>query len=457
MTAETLMEGVMEIPGANAVWLDPVAVLNRGYSLYLVAYSQYYSRAYFGNLNSSASAPSIGDGLAGSEGGTRKRKRKKTYTPNEKEVMAELRHQESRSAILKAHSLFLETRRPLISSKLNLENIPCSRTETPPQISTHSISGTSSTSLSEEAEVDFVRLSELWQAPLYELNILGNSSHSSNKTSCDLRCCEETDTRQTPLFGCIVEHEEEEEVLAECAGCIFVVPSHCRFLISDVSSIHKLIPERPVCGYNLILIDPPWENKSVHRKSLYPTLPNRQLLSLPIQKLVHNEGALLALWLTNREKLHQFVEKELFPAWGVELAASWYWLKVNNSGEMISPLDLQHHKPYECLLLGYLPGEKQEAASKETVQKGAVSEKGNVSLNTPPNKFVIMSIPGDHSRKPPIGSLLSQYAPGPSPVNGLELFARELTPGWTSWGNEPLRFQNLRYFDRRMEDEVGRS
>ncbi|KAL2653792.1 hypothetical protein R1flu_021920 [Riccia fluitans] len=243
----------------------------------------------------------------------------------------------------------------------------------------------------------------------------------------DLRCCEETDTRQTPLFGCIVEHEEE--LLAECAGCIFVVPSHCRFLI---------------CLWSEFACTMVTSEEAVP----VPSYKDARLTQCKA-KLVHSEGALLALWLTNREKLHQFVEKELFPAWGVELAASWYWLKVNNSGEMISPLDLQHHKPYECLLLGYLPGKKQEAASKETVQEGAVSEKGGVSLNTPPNKFVIMSIPGDHSRKPPIGSLLSQYAPGPSPANGLELFARELTPGWTSWGNEPLCFQNLRYFDRR--------
>ncbi len=29
--------------------------------------------------------------------------------------------------------------------------------------------------------------------------------------------------------------------------------------------------------------------------------------------------------------------------------------KVKEDGVMVSPLDLAHHKPYECLLLGYLP------------------------------------------------------------------------------------------------------
>lgn len=83
-----LSQGILEIQGANAVWLDPVAVLNGAYSQYQVSYSRYYSRPSFGNLHSSSSSA----GAACSEGNTRKRKRKKTYTPNEKEVLAELRH-----------------------------------------------------------------------------------------------------------------------------------------------------------------------------------------------------------------------------------------------------------------------------------------------------------------------------------------------------------------------------
>lgn len=36
----------------------------------------------------------------------------------------------------------------------------------------------------------------------------------------------------------------------------------------------------------------------------------------------------MALWMTNREKLHDFVEKELFPMWGVKYVTTFYWLKV---------------------------------------------------------------------------------------------------------------------------------
>lgn len=45
--------------------------------------------------------------------------------------------------------------------------------------------------------------------------------------------------------------------------------------------------------------------------------------------------------------------------------------------------------------------------------------------------------------------LLRSFVPTQgSQFQALELFARELQPGWTSWGNEPLRFQSGRYIRR---------
>jgi N6-adenosine-specific RNA methylase IME4 len=47
-----------------------------------------------------------------------------------------------------------------------------------------------------------------------------------------------------------------------------------------------------------------------------------------VQELAHPAGALLVLWITNREKLRMFVEKELLPSWGVKDPTVFYWLKV---------------------------------------------------------------------------------------------------------------------------------
>ncbi|KAJ4843254.1 hypothetical protein Tsubulata_048781, partial [Turnera subulata] len=70
------------------------------------------------------------------------------------------------------------------------------------------------------------------------------------------------------------------------------------------------------------------------------------------------------------------------------------------------------------------------------------------------NDHIIISIPGDYSRKPPVGELLLEHVPGLKPARCIELFARELFGGWTSWGNEPLHFQNSRYFLRNVMDHA---
>lgn len=152
-------------------------------------------------------------------------------------------------------------------------------------------------------------------------------------------------------------------------------------------------------------------------------------------RLAHTDGALVALWVTNKEKVRIFVEKELFPKWGVKYMATHYWLKVKADGSLIGELDLFHHRPYECLVLGYCHGKDEDA---ECFSR----------LKFIPDAQVFISIPGDYSRKPPIGEMLRKYIPGSEPAHCLELFARELLAGWTSWGNEPLRFQDTRYFSK---------
>lgn len=115
--------------------------------------------------------------------------------------------------------------------------------------------------------------------------------------------------------------------------------------------------------------------------------------------------------------------------------ATLYWLKVKADGILTSELDLFHHRPYECLLLGYYHGENR---TSECLSR----------FKPIPDNQVFISVPGDYSRKPPIGELLLEYVPGSEPARCIELFAREMLAGWTSWGNEPLHFQESTYFLR---------
>ncbi|XP_059637665.1 methyltransferase-like protein 2 isoform X3 [Cornus florida] len=343
-----LQSGIYRFESSNAIFIDPVRVINRSYTRFRVSPSAYYSR--FFNSGNANEEPRVS-----SKSRKRKRKEKKPRTLNEREELADQRHQKARPCLLKAHESLLGATDLLVMMQKLSDG--CSFSE-------HTDSCLPS------AEQSFVELESVWQASLYEITLNFNQA-TQNGAESD-------------------------------------------------------------CGFNLIVLDPPWENSSAHQKLKYLTLPNRYFLSLPIMQLTHTEGALVALWVTNREKLRSFIDKELFPTWGVKYMATLYWLKVKADGSLISELDLFHHRPYECLLLGYC----HRAVDSECL-----------SIFKPiPDNQIFISVPGDYSRKPPVGELLQEYVPGVKPARCIELFAREMMGGWTSWGNEPLHFQEARYF-----------
>ncbi|XP_031478651.1 methyltransferase-like protein 2 isoform X2 [Nymphaea colorata] len=411
-----LSTGIYRLGTANdVVFIDPPRVLNCGYTRFRVSASAYYERPF--SLGSGQTQRKDASPILNSKG--RKRKRKE-YVLNERERAAEERHQDGRLFLLKAHQLFLGATELLhCLSNLKRDNLLDMKYEKAP--------------FAKEEEFSFVDLGNLWQAPFYEISLhfLTPKTEYINEVVTGL----ENGGGSVQIFNNLVTNSSNDDMKAEFLGNWYILPKQSCFYMSDLEQIHNLIPASCDQGFNLILIDPPWENKSVQRKLVYPTLPNRYFLSIPIKQLIHSEGALVALWVTNREKLRMFVEKELFPVWGVTHVASVYWLKVSEDGNLISELDLFHHKPYELLLLGYC-----HAKGPSSVDEGV--------FKSLPDNQVIISIPGAHSRKPPIGKLLLNYSPGPRPVKCLELFARELVAGWTSWGNEPLLFQDSRYFLR---------
>jgi hypothetical protein len=50
----------------------------------------------------------------------------------------------------------------------------------------------------------------------------------------------------------------------------------------------------PEGGFDCVVMDPPWENKSAKRSGHYPTLPSRHLLSVPIARLLKQARLLSA-------------------------------------------------------------------------------------------------------------------------------------------------------------------
>ncbi|KAK9818627.1 hypothetical protein WJX74_005012 [Apatococcus lobatus] len=242
---------------------------------------------------------------------------------------------------------------------------------------------------------------------------------------------EDVHCRKKPVTG--AGHEGEgrcgchTESLAMAHGVPVVLPAGARFLMSDIGRLQPLLPRCPGEAFHCIVLDPPWENASVRRGRQYKMLPPAKLLQLPIPSLLHQAGGLVVLWMTNRERLHQFVERHLLPAWGLELIATWWWAKITPSGHPVQPLGATHHHPYEPILLAWRAGYQQWP-----------------QLAGLPRHLVLAAEPMQHSRKPHLGPLLQLCLP-PAP-RCLEMFARELVPGWTSWGNEVLHFQCMNRF-----------
>lgn len=254
--------------------------------------------------------------------------------------------------------------------------------------------------------------------------------------------------------------EEEEDVLNLSpppphvfATTFFQNQSHTSIPIRYSSEIHATLPPQSTFlkgsisttlptfiqhapKFDLIILDPPWPNRSARRKGDYEISYNtseiRSLLSsIPLEDHIYEEGY-IGVWITNKAIFRELI-LEVFTEWGVELVEEWIWLKVTAKGEPVSALDGLWKKPYEILLVA---------------RKGGVLE-GDGGVK----RRVVMGVPDLHSRKPNLKSpfeVLMQKKPGT--YEGLEIFARNLTEGWWGWGNEVLKFQEDEYWADSQEE-----
>ncbi|KXJ92371.1 MT-A70-domain-containing protein [Microdochium bolleyi] len=197
--------------------------------------------------------------------------------------------------------------------------------------------------------------------------------------------------------------------------------------------------------FDLILLDPPWPSRSVKRKrrtgSSYATVSSipeaRTLLaSIPVAAKLNKDHGLVAVWITNKAAVYDLLVAPgtgIFANWGVELVGEYIWLKITDGGEPIFALDSQWRKPWERLLL-----------ARPIQRAGPVRRESSGGIEAAPQKRaiptkVILAVPDLHSRKPNLRSVLQDLLP--PDYLGLEVFARNLTAGWWSWGNEALLFQ----------------
>ncbi|KAF8533934.1 MT-A70-like protein, partial [Trichophaea hybrida] len=167
-----------------------------------------------------------------------------------------------------------------------------------------------------------------------------------------------------------------------------------------------------------VLLDPPWPNASAKRKrggykteSRFSIMP--LLLGLPMCDVL-NTGGVVGVWITNKPSIRRQLGS-LLSAWCVDEVAEWVWVKTTSFGKPVFALDSKSgRRPYEVLVLARRSGGPEI-----------------------PDK-VIVGVPDLHSRKPGVKDLIEPFLP--ERYEAAEIFGRNLTEGWFTWGDEAIKW-----------------
>uniref|UniRef100_A0AAV1VAA3 Methyltransferase-like protein 4 n=1 Tax=Peronospora matthiolae TaxID=2874970 RepID=A0AAV1VAA3_9STRA len=213
-------------------------------------------------------------------------------------------------------------------------------------------------------------------------------------------------------------------LVATVNGVKVLLPPGSSFAQRDVRELHCIQLGR----YKLVVVDPPWHNKSVARGKQYNTFDHTELVQIDIPRIADTAGCILAIWVTNRPRYMTYLREQALPSWGFKFHACWYWLKLGKNGELVSPLDSTHRLPVETLVVAY---RAQDFEHEQLLRE---------RLGT--QTRIVLSIPLRHSWKPPPESFFGNEVVSASDRKA-ELFARELRPNWTSVGNEVFKFQMI--------------
>jgi len=185
-----------------------------------------------------------------------------------------------------------------------------------------------------------------------------------------------------------------------------------KWIRNELLPEHKVETETPPIdvgeNYSIIYADPPWrydfsETESRKIEQQYPTMELKEIKKL---KIPCDGNALLFLWAT-APKLREALE--VIDAWKFDYKTHAVWDK-----EKIG-MGYWFRGQHELLLVG-VKGDFSPPTAKERVSS-------------------VFRIPRTkHSKKPnEIRDLISKWYPKHKKI---ELFAREKTDGWETWGNE---------------------
>lgn len=181
---------------------------------------------------------------------------------------------------------------------------------------------------------------------------------------------------------------------------------------------------RPVGGFNMIMADPPWhfdlyDDASGAAKSAagqYETMSLRDIMKMPVEMLAAKD-AVLWLWCTH-PNIPQALQ--VINAWGFEYRTSGVWSKRNpETGKLAFGTGYLLRCASEPFLIA-VRGKPRTSRKVRTVVEGARRE---------------------HSRKPEEAFAAAELMM--PKARRLEMFSRQAREGWTAWGDEAGKFDEV--------------
>jgi N6-adenosine-specific RNA methylase IME4 len=168
--------------------------------------------------------------------------------------------------------------------------------------------------------------------------------------------------------------------------------------------------------FSIIYADPPWQymhdQESASRGGMtFQTMSDEEIYNIPVKDIAATDSVLF-LWATmpKLDKAIKVIEK-----WGFTYTTcAFVWIKTNKKNDGI----------YSGL--GYWTNQNAELV--------LFARRGKVQRVAKNIKQVVMAPVGRHSAKPP--EVREQIIQLMGNLPRIELFARDLTPGWTCLGNE---------------------
>lgn len=184
----------------------------------------------------------------------------------------------------------------------------------------------------------------------------------------------------------------------------------------------------PLFAFDVVMVDPPWPWQAYAETGLakspeaqYQTMSFEEIEALRVGDLLAPAGVLF-LWCT-----WPLIERQaaVMRRWGVEPKTGGAWAKRTASGRLRWGTGYVLRSVCEPFLIGTLPDSGVRGASL-------------TNLIETFDYTCVDGVAREHSRKPDEAyELLEALSPG---ARRADIFARQVRPGWTGWGNELCKF-----------------